>query len=83
MPTSEFVIGTFRPDVAMQGVAHLRTDMPKIFDKVPGSLSNHVANVIKLNGKDISSEHKPILGLGGSFFILKFSHSLCMSSTDK
>ncbi|KAK3213636.1 hypothetical protein GRF29_28g522045 [Pseudopithomyces chartarum] len=63
MPTSELVIGALRPDVAKQGLAHIRKDVPPIFNKVQGLLSNHIAHVVKFNGEDVSSEYKPILTL--------------------
>ncbi|KAJ4290476.1 hypothetical protein N0V90_010693 [Kalmusia sp. IMI 367209] len=63
MPISELVIGSLRPDVAQKGLVAIRTSVPKVFSTVPGSLSNHVGHIIKLNGKDVSSEYKPILGL--------------------
>jgi hypothetical protein len=64
MPTSELVIGALRPDVAREGLAHIRKDVPPIFNKVQGLLSNHIAHVVKFNGEDVSSEYKPILTLG-------------------
>lgn len=64
MPISEFVIGTLRPDVAQEGLSHIRQNQPKIFSTVPGSLSNNVGQIIKHNGKDVTSAYKPILALG-------------------
>jgi hypothetical protein len=66
MPISELVIGTLRPDVAQEGLSHIRKNQPSIFNALPGSLSNRVGHVIKHNGKDISSEYKPVLALGTS-----------------
>lgn len=66
MVISELVIGSLRREVAKEGLAHIRANQSKIFNSVPGNLSTHVAHVTKFNGQDVSSEYKPILGLGES-----------------
>lgn len=71
MPISELVLGTLRPDVAQEGLSHIRKNQPGIFSTVEGSLSNNVGQVLKHNGKDISSEYKPILALGTLSPLLK------------
>ncbi|KAF9736866.1 hypothetical protein PMIN06_004382 [Paraphaeosphaeria minitans] len=63
MPVSELVLGTLRPDVAQEGLFHIRKNQPGILSSVEGTLSNNVSHVLKHNGNDISSEYKPILAL--------------------
>ncbi|KAL5386928.1 hypothetical protein DPSP01_003944 [Paraphaeosphaeria sporulosa] len=63
MPISELVLGTLRPEVAQEGLSHIRKNQPGIFSTVEGSLSNSVGHVIKHNGKDTFSEYTPILAL--------------------
>lgn len=66
MPLSELVFGALRPEIAKEGFAHIRTKSPRIFEQVSGNLSYHVAQIVRHNEKDISSEHKPVLGIGES-----------------
>ncbi|KAF2438419.1 hypothetical protein P171DRAFT_491090 [Karstenula rhodostoma CBS 690.94] len=63
MPISELVLAALRPNVAQEGLSQIRKNQPGIFSTVEGSLSNNIGHVLKHNGKDISSEYKPILAL--------------------
>ncbi|KAK7192085.1 hypothetical protein PSPO01_01657 [Paraphaeosphaeria sporulosa] len=71
MPISELVLGTLRPEVAQEGLSHIRKNQPGIFSTVEGSLSNSVGHVIKHNGKDTFSEYTPILALGKLYLLFK------------
>ncbi|KAF2192864.1 hypothetical protein K469DRAFT_279748 [Zopfia rhizophila CBS 207.26] len=62
MPITEFVLPFFKPEIAKEGLATLRV-ASKAFDGSTGLLYRQIGHVLRLNGVDISSNYRPVVGL--------------------
>ncbi|KAF2713388.1 hypothetical protein K504DRAFT_530379 [Pleomassaria siparia CBS 279.74] len=60
-PITELVIGAFRPEVAKEGLALMRSSVPKYFHPLPGILLQRVGHMVEHNGEDISGEYRSLL----------------------